>query len=88
MLYQCKACQKLFLDEQEVLTHTRDAHLDRFFEMKEIEGEEPKGHFVCVARCSLSGTLLGPPNYHGYKEKIREIWRPTLPADGIGAIPE
>jgi len=37
--------------------------------------EPPAGNFVVIARCKLSGALLGPPNYHGYNAKLQDIWK-------------
>ena len=47
------------------------------------EGREPcdppKGAFTCVAKCGLTGELLGPPNLHGYDARIREMLRTRFP---------
>ncbi|NKB24296.1 MAG: hypothetical protein GKR87_07975 [Kiritimatiellae bacterium] len=67
--YQCKTCKTLFLTEQKCEDHILNTHMEEYYERKEKEAEPPKGNFVCIARCKLSGTLLGPPNYHGYAEK-------------------
>lgn len=72
-VYQCKDCQSVFLDRESIFSHVTSEHLSDHFEKEEIEVEEPKGSFVCVARCTLSGTLLGPPNHHSYNERVREL---------------
>jgi hypothetical protein len=42
---------------------------------REVKQLEPiKGNFLGVARCRLSGVLLGPTNYHGYQPKLRTIY--------------
>src|SRR5439155_1018035 len=33
----------------------------------------PKGTYTFVAQCSLSGAILGPPNYHDYQNKLRKL---------------
>jgi hypothetical protein len=56
-----------------MLNHMVHAHLDEYFVREEVEREAPSGQFTCVARCGLSGTLLGPPNHHSYAEKVDEV---------------
>lgn len=83
-VYQCGECKAVFLDRDAASLHVFSAHFDKFCRKEEQESEPPKGNFVCVARCGLSGTLLGPPNYHGYNDKIAEIHRtryPEMPLD-------
>ena len=41
--------------------------------------DPPKGAFTCVAKCGLTGELLGPPNLHGYDARIREMLRTRFP---------
>ena len=45
--------------------------LTRCFEAETIEKDAPAGHFVCVARCGLSGAWLGPPNHHDYTAAVK-----------------
>lgn len=71
---QCLECHRVFRSRANAEAHVLNAHLDKFFAIEETEVEPPAGVFACVARCGLSGTLLGPPNYHGYNEKIQELW--------------
>ena len=78
-LHQCRECKMLFLEKADLLNHALKAHLDKYFTREEIKVEPPAGNFVCVARCRLSGILLGPPNYHSYAAKLQEIWRTRYP---------
>lgn len=71
---QCLECKRVFRSRANAEAHVLSAHLDKFFAIEETEVEPPAGVFTCVARCRLSGVLLGPPNYHGYNEKIQELW--------------
>jgi len=71
---QCLECQRVFRSRERAEAHLLSDHLDKFFLLEETEVEPPKGAFTCVGRCRLSGTLLGPSNYHGYNEKIQELW--------------
>ena len=47
-------------------------HLDRYFDKAVVEVEPPKGNFPFVNRCTLSGELLGPPNYHRYQQIVQQ----------------
>ena len=73
-LVQCLECKRVFRQRANAEAHLLNDHLDKFFAVEETEVEPPAGAFTCVARCRLSGTVLGPPNYHGYNEKIQELW--------------
>ncbi|MDA3799519.1 MAG: hypothetical protein PF692_10610 [Kiritimatiellae bacterium] len=75
-LYQCNLCGVASTDNGKVLSHLQDAHFDEFFD-KEIKesSEAPTGKFVCVAKCVLSGTLLGPTNHHTYHDKLMEVYQ-------------
>ncbi len=71
---QCLECKRVFRTRANAEAHLLNDHLDKFFAIEETEVEPPAGQFACVARCGLSGGLLGPPNHHGYNEKIQELW--------------
>jgi len=36
--------------------------------------EAPKGNYINVARCRLSGVLLGPTSHHGYQPALRRLF--------------
>jgi hypothetical protein len=74
-LYQCKTCRTLSLDRAAMALHVVRSHLEEYFDKVETESEAPTGQFTCVARCGLSGILLGPPNHHSYSEKLQEVHR-------------
>ena len=78
-LFQCRECKIVFSDKSALLAHAAAAHLELAFVREEQEIEPPAGNFMCVARCKLSRTLLGPPNYHGYNERVRELHRKEFP---------
>ncbi len=73
-LFQCKECQVAFFSRDALVAHATASHLESVFTREQVENEAPAGNYTCVARCRLSGILLGPPNYHGYNEKIQELW--------------
>ena len=74
-LFQCKVCGLPALGEDDIRAHVLATHLGDFFDVSEIETEPPAGNFVCVARCGLSGELLGPPNHHSYSTRVQEMLR-------------
>jgi acyl-[acyl carrier protein]--UDP-N-acetylglucosamine O-acyltransferase len=47
---------------------------DDFYTSEIIEKEPIKGNFTSVARCGLSGRLLGPTNYHTFQKVIRALY--------------
>ncbi|MFH1476924.1 MAG: hypothetical protein ABIH24_05475 [Verrucomicrobiota bacterium] len=72
-LYQCAECKVVFLDRNLAVSHALNKHIDLFYAREETQNDPPKGAFMCVARCSLSGELLGPPNYHEFNERVLEM---------------
>lgn len=77
--HQCKICGFASTDEADVIAHAVQCHLGEYYESKEIECEPPKGNFSCVAKCGLSGVLLGPPNIHEFNATVRETLRSRYP---------
>jgi hypothetical protein len=45
-----------------------------FYQVNVLESEPIKGSFSNVARCRLSGTLLGPTNHHAYQPQLRSLY--------------
>ena len=79
VFYQCKACGFASTNESDVLEHIATAHLGEYYDSKEVECEPPKGNFNCVAKCGLSGVLLGPPNIHEFGAVVKEMIRTKYP---------
>ena len=77
--FQCKACGFASTKEEDVIEHVVSAHLADYYDSKEIEVEPPKGNFNCVAKCGLSGVLLGPPNSHEFNVVVKEMIRTKYP---------
>lgn len=77
--HTCKACGFASFSEQDLEAHLVAAHLGDYFACEEVECEPPKGSFACVAKCGLTGELLGPPNLHGFDAKVREMIRTRFP---------
>ena len=78
-LFQCACCGAPALSEEELIQHLCSCHLQDYFEAVETTCEPPTGQFVCVARCGLSGVLLGPPNHHSFTAKVHEVLRTRYP---------
>jgi hypothetical protein len=51
----------------------RFAH-ERFYKKEVTQSEPIKGNFSNVARCRLSGMLLGPTNHHNYQPQLRSLY--------------
>jgi hypothetical protein len=45
-----------------------------FYKVDVTQSDPIKGNFSSVARCRLSGLLLGPTNHHGYQPKLRNLY--------------
>ena len=45
-----------------------------FYQVNVSETDPIKGNFSNVARCRLSGTLLGPTNHHSYQPQLRSLY--------------
>jgi len=74
--YRCREDQSIWLTRDEAQRHLwRADWLSKFYEEVKVEGEAPKGSFSSIARCGISNELLGPPNYHGYQEKLAALHR-------------
>lgn len=77
--HQCKACSYASVRKEDVIAHALAAHLSDYYEAREIEVEPPKGNFNCVAKCGLTGVLLGPPNRADFSSVVREMIRTRFP---------
>src|SRR5436305_1199877 len=47
---------------------------DDFYTVEVTQTDPLKGNFSNVARCRLSGTLLGPTNHHAYQPQLRNLY--------------
>jgi hypothetical protein len=61
-----------FESEEAAIAHGLRNHLGYFFRTEEVEAEPPKGSFQVINRCSITGELLGPPNYHRYNQIMQQ----------------
>ncbi|MCK5849655.1 MAG: hypothetical protein KAH23_01975 [Kiritimatiellae bacterium] len=74
-LYLCKVCKIPATKKELLIEHIMNEHMDEYFDKEDVVEDAPTGQFVCVAKCGLSGILLGPPNHHSYESKIREVYK-------------
>ena len=66
----------LFLTRDEAIRHLWHSDLSKqLVEEETIEVDPPTGRFHAVARCGISGVLLGPPNHHSYQTNLRRLHR-------------
>jgi hypothetical protein len=72
-IFQCKACGFSAMSEEEVVRHVVSAHIKDYYDIAEIECEAPKGNFSCVAKCGITGELLGPPNIREFSENVSRV---------------
>jgi hypothetical protein len=61
-----------FESEEAAISHVIGTHLDKFFDSAEAEVEPPKGNFLVINKCGVTGVLLGPPNYHRYTQMMQQ----------------
>jgi hypothetical protein len=45
-----------------------------YYKVAVTETEPIRGNFTNVARCRLSGTVLGPTNHHDYQRRLRNLY--------------
>jgi len=72
-LWVCNLDDTLWLSEQDAVDHVLRKHFDTFYKAERTATDPPKGTYTFVAQCSLSGAVLGPPNYHDYQNKLRKL---------------
>ncbi len=73
-LWQVKADGTLWTSETEAAARALTANIEKYYRRERVTVDPPKGSFPFVAVCGMSGTLLGPPNYHDYQSKIVQLY--------------
>ena len=61
-----------FESEEAAVAHVMGTHLDTFFSRADVEVDPPKGNYLVINRCGVTGELLGPPNYHRYNQMVQQ----------------
>lgn len=75
-LFQSKLDGAVFLTKEECLNYASTAPwMVTIYKTEEVVVEPPTGEFQKIAKCGLSGELLGPSNFHAYQERILELHR-------------
>ncbi|MEO0508725.1 MAG: hypothetical protein AAF065_02555 [Verrucomicrobiota bacterium] len=67
-----------FESEEQAISYVVNECLDLFFDIEETEVEAPSGNFQMVNRCTITGALLGPPNYHRYQEFLQQHYNSRI----------
>jgi len=89
-LFKGKLDDSLFLTRSEAAAHlwkTR-ALRNQFIDEETVDVDPPRGNFVAVAKCGISGEWLGPPNFHTYQTNLRRLHRErfaNMPFDAYNA---
>ncbi len=78
-LFVCQLDDTLWLSEQDAINHILSKHFDTFYQTEKTETDKPKGVYTFVAQCGMSGEILGPPNYHDYQNKLRQLHQARFP---------
>jgi hypothetical protein len=73
-LYQLGESGALSSDRQFLENNAFRFAREDFYKIDITESEPIKGNFTNVARCKLSGTLLGPTNHHSYQARLRNLY--------------
>jgi len=73
-LHQCGENGPVSLDRQSMEKNAFMVSKHLFYGEETTQGEPPKGNYSNVARCGLSGTLLGPTNHHAYQPTLRKLY--------------
>jgi hypothetical protein len=61
-----------FENDDAAIAHVLSQHLDKFYDRTEVEIDPPKGNFQVINKCTVTGELLGPPNYHRYNQMVQQ----------------
>ena len=74
-LFQVTGDGALFETREEAMRHGLRSPevLSHFYDVAEVEFEEPKGNFNSVAVCGFSGEILGPTSHHSYQAVLKRI---------------
>lgn len=75
-----------FESKEKAFDYSIENYIDEYFNIETETIDPPKGNFTMVNRCSFTGELLGPPNYHRYQELIVQhhaIRLPNIPYDSF-----
>jgi hypothetical protein len=72
-LFLCALDDSIWLSEDEAVKHVLEKHFTTFYQAERTPTDPPKGVYTFVGQCGMSGTILGPPNYHDYQNQLRKL---------------
>ena len=72
-LFVCALDDTPWLSEDEAVAHVLKNQFATFYQVERTPTDPPKGTYTFVAQCGMSGTILGPPNYHDYQNQLRRL---------------
>ena len=72
-LFLCALDDSLWLSVDEAVGHVLRKHFGTFYQTERTPTDPPKGTYTFVGQCGMSGTILGPPNYHDYQNQLRKL---------------
>ena len=75
-----------FESEDAAINHVLQKHVGQFFDIAEVEIDPPKGNYQIINRCSITGELLGPPNYHRYNQIVQQHFASKISRMSIDAF--
>jgi len=73
-LYQLGESGAISVDQQFLESNAFRFAKEDFYKIDITQSDPIKGNFSNVARCKLSGTLLGPTNHHDYQRRLRNLY--------------
>lgn len=73
-LYQLGEKGAIAADRQFLEANSFRMAREDFYKIDITQSEPIKGNFSSVARCGLTGTLLGPTNHHNYQPRLRTLY--------------
>ena len=74
MIYQFGDHGAVAMDPAALERNAFSEKKDEYYETQIIEKEPIRGNFSSVARCTLTGKLLGPTNYHAFQPALRALY--------------
>ena len=74
MIYQFGDDGPVSMDPTALERNAFNEKKDEYYGTQIVEKEPIKGNFTSVARCTLSGKLLGPTNYHAFQPALRALY--------------
>jgi hypothetical protein len=74
MIYQFGDHGAVAMDAAALERNAFSEKKDEYYETQIVEKEPIRGNFSSVARCTLTGKLLGPTNYHAFQPALRALY--------------